>query len=304
MPFAREIKLLPFRSAKSEHLMDSLTSTIVLAFIALVLFLVAGFVGFKIPSAAQPVPEEPTGPVEQISLPEGLPPAAQQWLFSQSKEAQAPTSLVAWGSGWVSSRLPVIGRMWLPLSWTFYLIPGSSFIILNRITWFRRRFIRGGEEYRGAKGAFIMGKNQMEDPNLDETERALVWFYSLWLAPASLLTQHSVTLLPAEKGCIQMNVVQADKPELKIQLEMDAAGTHLQTITSTRKGSRTGNDYPYQATLRQPKDLPEIGSIPTLYTAEWDHDVYLKLQLSGVHLNQDIDESMQLGAVELADKMI
>ena len=149
-----------------------------------------------------------------------------------------------------------------------------------------------------------MGKNQMEDPNLDETERALVWFYSLWLAPASLLAQRGVTIQPADNGCLQMDVVQNDKPDIKIQLEFDPTGTHLQTIRSTRKGSRTGKDYPYQATLRQVENLPEIGSIPTLYTAEWDHEIYLKLRLAGVHLNQEIAEALQAGAVELVDKMM
>jgi hypothetical protein len=284
--------------------MDSFTSTLVLAAVGLAIFLFAGFIGFKIPAAVHAVPAEPTGPVERIALPEGLPPAAQQWLFSDPTGAQAPATLVAWGTGWVSSRMPVIGRLWLPLSWTFFLVPGSSFIILNRISWFRRRFLRGGEGYRGGKGIFIMGKNQMEDPNLDETERALAWFYSLWLAPASLLARPGVILHSVENDCLELEVVQTGKPDIKIQMAFDASGALLQTITSTRQGSRTGKAYPYQATLQRPRELPEIGSIPTLYTANWDGDVYLKLTLAGVHFNQDINEPLQSGVVELVNQMV
>ena len=73
----------------------------------------------------------------------------------------------------------------------------------------------------------------------------------------------------------------------------------LQTITGMRKGSRTGDDYPYIATLANPKVFDFAGSIPTQYTANWDNDIYIKFELSGIAMNQNVSEAMQIGIEEM-----
>jgi hypothetical protein len=280
--------------------MENILNVLVLAAAGLAIFLVVGFIGFKIPAPLVRPPGEPTGPVDYCSAPDSLPPAARRWLFADSQPAPVATSLAAWGRGWIASRMPIVGRIWLPLSWTMYLVPGASFIVQNRVTWFTRRFIHGGEEFRDGKGAFLIGKGPNDYPFLDETERALAWFYSIWLAPASLLGMSAVNFASGENGDVVITVHQGNKPAFDIKLQLDDQTGTLTSLTSTRKGSKTGGDYPYQAALSKVRSFEGAGQIPTQYIANWDNDVYLKLELAGIQMNQDIADPMQIGLVDLS----
>jgi hypothetical protein len=179
------------------------------------------------------------------------------------------------------------------------LIPGTSFIIQNRITWFGRRFIRGGEEFRDGKGAFILGSEVMNTPYLDETERSLGWLYSLWLAPGSLINKANVAIDENEDSSVRIVASSGGKQDLVFNLSFDTESGQLRSIDSVRKGSRSGDDYPYQATLGPTVMIIEESRVPTSYTGDWDHDVYIKLELAGMQFNQDVSEAMQIGIGDL-----
>jgi hypothetical protein len=264
---------------------------ILLVLIALVVFVIAGFVGFKVPAPLSWPADESTGEVAHCDLPADWPPAARRWL----RDGAAPTALVAWGRGSIASRLPLVGKIWLPLSWTLYLLPGSDFIIQYRITWFARNFIRGGEEYRDGKGTFILGPQPVDTPHLDQTERTMAWLYSIWLAPASLIHLPELSSQPGANAGLRWVAAQPDQPILTFDITFDPESGTLQTITTTRKGSRTGEDYPYQALFNRPRALPDVGTISTHFVGDWDKDIYLKLDLAGIKFNLDLSEIMQAG---------
>jgi hypothetical protein len=271
--------------------MDALGTIILLVLLALVVFVIAGFVGFKIPAPLSEPADQSTGEVAKGDLPADWPPAARRWLG----DAPEPTTLVAWGRGSIASRLPLLGKIWLPLAWTLYLTPGTDFMIQYRITWFARNFIRGGEEYRDGKGTFILGSKPLDNPHLDQTERTMAWLYSLWLVPASLIRLPGLSFQSGANDGLRLIVTQPDQPVLTFDLAFDPHSGTLQTITTTRKGSRTGQDYPYLAHFTLPRAIAEIGTISTHFVGDWDQDVYLKLDLAGIKLNQDISETMQAG---------
>lgn len=281
--------------------MDTLVQIVIYAVLGVVLFLIVGFIGFRIPAPLRWPYGEPVSEIKHRPVPAGLPKAARRWLSNTNGELVIPDSIVAWGRGKVVSKLPIIGRIWLPLSWTMYLIPGSSFIIQNRITWFGRRFIRGGEEFRDGRGTFYLGKEAVSAPFLDETERSLCWLYSIWLAPASLVEIDGVEMSENEDGSVRIKTSEIEKPDLTFNLDLNAGTSQLESIRSTRKGSRSGDDYPYIASLSRPKQIYEDFNTPTAYTGDWDHDVYIHLELVGMQFNQDISEAMQTGIVDLKD---
>lgn len=278
--------------------MDTILTILLYLLLGLAAFLVIGFIGLKFPAPLAWPFGEPTENLEQSALPDGLPQTVRQWFSGDSQTSPRPVSLVAWGRGWIASRLPIVGKVWLPLSWTLYLQPGSSFIMQTRITWFRQRFIRGGEEYRDGKGVYILGAEALQKPFMDETERALAWLYFLWLCPGSLihLPQVHFQELPDTTRLI---VEDAGLNPLTFQLAFDPQTHSLQTIQTTRKGSTSGIDYPYQATFSQPEAFEEMGLLPTRFTGEWDGDLILQLELIGLQPNQDITEAMQTGVVDL-----
>jgi hypothetical protein len=278
--------------------MDTITSIITFALLGLVASLVIGFIGLKFPAPLSWPIGEPTGAVQREPVPDGLPVAVRRWLSGGDHSIPAPASLVAWGRGSIVSHLPLIGRIWLPLSWTLYLKPGSSFIMENRVTWFRRRMIHGGEEYRDGKGVYSLGREILNKPFLDETERALAWLYFLWLSPGSLFSLPTVQV-NEQNGAIFVTLAQPDKNVLIFNLEFSPDTGTLQTITTTRRGSGTGIEFPYVVTLSQPRPVGESGTFPSHFVGEWDHEVVIKLELVGLQLNQDISEAMQGGILDL-----
>jgi hypothetical protein len=259
----------------------------------------AAVIGFMIPAPIQKVDGESSGNIEKVILPDDFSPQLKK-IFSGSDgaEMQAPDCLVAWGRGRISSHLPIFGRVWLPLTWTLYLVPGTMFIMHNRITWFGRVFIRGGEEFRHGKGNFFLGRKPVENPYLDETERALVWLYSIWLAPGSL-ANHPHTQWSLVDQEIELRVADEGLAPLTFKLTQDESEGTLTKIVSTRKGSRTGGDYPFIAQLAAPKSFDSSTKIPSRWIADWDNDVYLKLDLAGLRGNADIEEVLQGGIEEL-----
>lgn len=281
--------------------MDTFLNIIAIIAIAVVAFLIIGFVGFRVPAPLRWPAGEPAEALPYLSPDGELAPLTKKWLFQKSSAAPVPTSLVAWGGGKMASRLPIFGKVWLPLSWTLYLIPGKCFILQNRMTWFGRRFIRGGEEYRAGKGIFILGSKISDTPYLDETERALMWLYSIWLAPATLVGMDSVSLVEMDENFLRLAVRDEDHHVIhQFDLGFDSATGLLYRISGTRKGSRTGEEYSYIASLSQPRNFENAGKIPTQYSANWDNDIYIKLDLAEVKMNQDISEALQKGVEELA----
>jgi hypothetical protein len=279
--------------------MEILGQIVIYALLGVVIFLLAGMIGFRIPAPLRWPDGSPSTEVQYHTLPAGLPQAARRWLSNTAGEVAAPETLVAWGRGKIASNLPILGRIWLPLSWTMYLAPGSEFIIENRITWFGRRFIRGGEEFRQGRGEFLLGSQPIQAPYLDETERRLCWLYSIWLAPGSLLIKDGVVLSENRDGSLRILVSDVGKPDMEFSLYFEPSTGNLASISTMRKGSRTGDDYPYQADLNLSKNVdPEI-YLPTRYTGDWDGDIYIKLELVGLHMNQPISEAMQTGIANM-----
>ncbi len=276
-----------------------LGSIIPLVLIGLVIAAVGIFTGFMFPAPTHKVESDLTEEPRRVPLPGDFSPALRKFLSDHSEgQALAPTRVAAWGRGRIASRIPFLGRVWLPLSWNLYLVPGSMFVIHNRIIWYRRTFIHGGEEYRQGKGAFLLGKRPVDNPYLDETERSLVWLYSIWLAPGSLVN-HPAVKWELSENTAHLSVREEGLQPLDYELVFEPGTGTLIKISGTRKGSRTGGDYPFEATLLEPKNFDGIGDIPTRWIANWDNDVYLKLNLTGINLNVDIDPIMQTGIEDL-----
>jgi hypothetical protein len=278
--------------------MDTVVSIIIYALIGLAAFVVIGYIGLKIPAPLNWPFGETIDDVKRNPPPDNLPQVVRRWLLNGQSTASSPVSVVAWGRGTIASSLPIIGRIWLPLSWTIYLSPGNGFIIQNRITWFRRRFIRGGEEYRNGKGTYILGSEGIEYPHLDETERVLGWVYLIWLAPGSLLDLPGIEFT-SENDTPLLLVSEPEKEPLQFDLTFASDTGLLQSIRTHRKGSRSGQAYPYTATFNTPLDFENTGILPARFVGDWDGDVYLKLELAGIHYNQDVTEAMQTGIADL-----
>jgi hypothetical protein len=275
--------------------MDNLGQIAFLALASITVFLIAGYLGFLVPAPLRRPSQNEDTEVERIELPAGLPSAARRWLAGSGAEFPAPDNIIAWGRGRIASKVPIIGRIWLPFSWQLTIQPNAGFVLQNRVTWFGRKFIRGGESFRDGKGAFMMGTENLENTYLDDTERTLGWFYTMWLAPGMLVKNSCVSFLEKGSDHLEIRVAEPDKPQLTLDLSFSSTTGSLTSFTSTRIGSRSGTDYPYVGTFSKPSSFGAGNLIPTRFIANWDNDVYLKMELAGSRYNQDISEIMEAG---------
>ena len=299
MPSARAIKWSRLLSAKTDPHMDFATIFQFLL-IGLAVALAATAIGFFIPSPLRRITDESEVLLKLLPA-ANLAAPVQQKFFSSLRQGDipAPRMLAAWGRGRISSSLRFIGRVWLPLSWNLYLIPGEGFVLSNHITWMGRLFIRGGEEYRGGKGGYLLAREPVAAPFLDETERTLAWLYSIWLTPGSLLECQAAAWTDSPAGELQLEVREGEKPVLQFKLVLDPNNSVLQKINTTRKGSKTGGDYPFVAEFSAPKKFGDMGILPAHLKASWDNDPYLKLELHGIVPNIDVQPYLEAGIEDL-----
>jgi hypothetical protein len=280
--------------------MDTLSSTIIYLLIGLVGFVVIGYIGFRVPAPILPPKDVMESQVERKPLPEGLPDLAYRFFSNGSGyQANQAQTLAAWGRGYISSRLRFFGKFWLPVSWQLYLVPGSEIVFQYRITWFRRRFIRGGEEYRQGKGRFLLGSEQVENQHLDDTERILPWIFALWLSPASLVNNPALDWIQSGEDKITLRGKGDLQKSSEFLLTVDPSTGVLSQIQTLRRGSRSGDDYPFLVDLRSPQRM-DAQILQSNYTATWDNDVYLKLKLAGICYNYDLQTVMQQGVEGLS----
>lgn len=265
--------------------------------IGVVAFIAIGYIGFRVPAPIIPPNGNLESQADNSPLPGGLPELAYRFLSASNNkmESAQPPALSAWGRGYISSHLRFFGNFWLPVSWRLYLAPGEEFAIQNRITWYRRPFMLGGEMYHQGKGSYLLGSQEVSAPYLDDTERVLPWIYALWLSPASLVNLPGLEWHQTGNDGLTLKVKGENPSEMEFQLTVDPADGVLKKIQTVRKGSRSGDDYPFIVELRSPRHFDQMKPVPSKFVALWDKDIYLKLELSGICLNYDIQSVLQQG---------
>ncbi len=294
---------------------------------------VIGLLGFVIPAGLRKPfieQEETLAP----ALPENLPAPVQRWLEASKMNASPGGNLAAWGLGKMTGPvLPLLGQLWLPLRWTLYLVPGQAFVWRTQITWWRRRFLSGGDRLYEGKGTFDMGANELEGEKLDASQFTPLWIYSLYLAPIQILQQpgltwkdvseSSATLVvpfsgyqaPAEEnetpnGDAADNVeATGEEPTTQLQpaerdfiLEFDPQNGQLKNITTRRTTARQGDAQPYYATFSSvEKEYPDGSSgftvrLPDGLDLGWDKNPYQRLRLAGLaHGVSGVEEEITRG---------
>jgi hypothetical protein len=182
--------------------MDFLT----IILIGIVTVLAVGLLGFAIPAGLRkPLVEQEENVAP--SLPEDLPPLVRRWLEGSGLDKTAGGNLAAWGLGKLTGpTLPLIGQLWMPLRWTLHLQPGEAFVWRTQITWWRRRFISGGDMFYEGKGIFDMGANQLDGKNMDGSQFTPLWVYSLFLAPAVALNRPGLAWKDETENTVTLQV--------------------------------------------------------------------------------------------------
>jgi hypothetical protein len=257
-----------------------------------------GYAGFRYPPKIKIPSRELIAPPEVISIPNNLPSLLKESLINNfNSQLPLPGSLVAWGRGRIKAfPLPVIGPLWTPFSWTLDLLPSNAFVLQFRMTWFGKVFIIGGDEFRNGHGRFLMGDRLLESDNLNLSEATLMWIYSLWLSPFTLLTNKQINWKGMDESTIQATVPSCNDEFRSFDYVLDPSSNRLLRIDTTRTASRDGRSLAFHADFGQHRLFDDHYTFPAHMSARWENEKpYLHLDLIGLRYNVDVSEVMQQG---------
>ena len=278
--------------------MDSFTNLMITILGALVAALLIGWLGFRLRSPVHPPQREATTRPLPIPLPRDL-PAPLYHFFEKNYGTliYPPATVVAWGRGQIiARRFGRLGPLWAPFSWAIDLLPGQSFVMTTRITWWRQNYIRGGEEYREGKGRFLYGKNSVANPYIDRSEQTLLWLYTILFAPTTMLLEPDITWQKGEDDdsvCIQIPFSQEDTRSFV--LHFDPATGQIAHIDTHRTASRDGRLVPFKFALKDPHSFGADLILPDRVSVAWEQNPYVQYEIKGVYFDVDVSAAMEEG---------
>jgi len=273
-------------------MIDSVISVIQYLLLGLIGFLVLGWVGLRIPSIQSKPNLQPSSlPLLQEKIPENLPKPFLKYLSQVYPNGVAiPQTVTAWGNGKIKSDLPVVGSVWLPISWELHLKPGEAFIWKVVITWFTRPFLRGGEYYSGSAGKYKMGSQILESGFIDKSEFIHLWIYSILFAPGALLTLRDVSLEDKNEEVIWMTLDTQQISWNKFKLAFDKTLGLLTKIETKRTTSRDGSLLDYQTLIIRKNQSQPDNLLNGEILQAWDGSPYLKMRIKGIQYNTEVEQ--------------
>lgn len=257
---------------------------------AFILFLIIGWLGFLLPPKPISINQETVQPTPPLPLPESLPSAVTQSLSSSLGSPVVVTgSLSAWGTGKIiARRFPLLGPLWAPMTWKIALVPGQGFIWDSTITWWRRPFLRGHEEFVDGKGKFIIRNSGIDTEHIHRSEQVMLFLYSFLLAPAFFLNDERYAWKELDEQSVQLDIAQADSRPMSFTLFFELQNHHLIRIETLRPASRSGKDIPYQAKFSNYHLFNNSLTLPSRIDLAWEDEFYLFYEPQGILYDADI----------------
>jgi hypothetical protein len=276
--------------------MDSVLVVALFAIGGLLLFFILLLAGFQSKAPLKPPEVVPAGS-SRSSETDGVPQPFAAYIESchNSIQVPIPSSVIAWGRGrLISSRLPIVGKLWSPFSFTLFLSPGSNFVWRSHITWFGRSFLQGGDEFRNGHGKFNMGKTSLENPNLDLSLKAMLWIYTFLFAPSAVIGRKDISYKKLDDYTLEVTVEEAEQVPLTFVLKFDPENGELIRIETQRKTSK-GGALPFHVDSSNPLQFDPQIALPGKVVLNWEDETYSRFEVMGVHFNVDIQQAMENG---------
>lgn len=261
---------------------------VTLILISVIGVVVVGLLGFAIPAGLRKPflqQEETIAP----EMPKNLPAAVRRWLEVTGLDQTPGGDTVAWGSGKMAGPvLPLIGRVWMPLRWSLHLQPGKAFVWRAQITWWRRRFISGGDMLYDGQGIFDMGGKQLDGDNLNASQFTLLWIYSLLLTPLQTFSRPGLVWKNESESAVTLQVplLFGDVKNHDFTLHFDPGTGQVQRIDTLRTTARKGDEQPFYAApggaARDVVDGSVIFHLPENLELGWEDFTFQRLRLVGL----------------------
>ena len=276
--------------------MENFLTYLAIFIAALLVMVLVINLGFRV-KAKITSPHIETGPAPAASaLSLDLLPAPVQRYLKLLSPSAAPESLAAWGRGRMTvSRLPFLGTLWTPMSWTIYLQPGQGFVWRTRFYWYTRKVTSGGEEIRQGKSRFMLGGRTVSSENLNHSETTMLWLYSLFFTPQCVAADRRVSWQAVDENNARLLAPYLENAAMEFDLTFDEASGQLLRVSTTRKANRDGTDLPFAVEFSGQRSATGINYLPVRLRALWENEAYLELETVEVAYHADVSQAMQEG---------
>lgn len=278
-------------------MIDSVFTFIQYALLVLAGFLFFGWLGFKIPASKRKPAITADEQGDSIAAPIGsLPPHFSRYLaFIHPLENIKTGSITAWGKGRIRSDLPVIGSMWLPITWELHLKPGEAFTWRVVVTWFNRPYLKGGDSFSGEQGMYKMGSEILETEFITKSEITNLWMFSILFSPNLFTTLKDLTWQVVDDSTVWLKVPSPTPVFDQFKLFFDEGSSRLLKIDTQRITSRDGTLLEFHTKAIASSSFDGVGVLPSQIEFAWDSSPYLKLTVNGICHNTAVDQEIENG---------
>lgn len=175
------------------------------------------------------------------------------------------THVEAFGSARVRRRVLRRFQAPVPVSWELDLAPGRAFRWDLTLRVRGRPLVGAFAEFRDGRGRFRTGRRPHEGPDVDRSERALLWVWTVAFAPEALLAAPSSAFEPLDDGI----ALRVSPPEAPHRLRFGDDGL-LHRIETERYNLETASPEPWHATLEDYRPYGHLRAPREIATAWGD----------------------------------
>jgi hypothetical protein len=90
------------------------------------------------------------------------------------------------------------------MTWEGYVVPCREFVWVARIRVLGAPVLKGGDEFKGGKGRLRLGRRFFDGDGYDRAEYAVLWAWTLLLAPGEALARTEVMVEPAGPDAVRV----------------------------------------------------------------------------------------------------
>ncbi len=243
--------------------------------------------GAQIEPAPFPDFPQPSGPHDEVPLPDGLPEPVDRWLRGLFDD-RVPViqSVVVTGR----ARIKPFGT-WLPARFRFIHDAGHGYRHYIEATWFGRPFLRVNERYLDGQALMqipVVGSDQ--GPKVDQAANLGMWAELATAAPSVLVTDPRVAWHPIDVHTATLDVPQGDTGRDSFVVRFDPATGDLRWLEAWRYRSSKEPEKILWIAASEPE--PRIGPfrLPAVGTATWadQGDPWARFVTEDLRTNVDV----------------
>ncbi|MFU8766645.1 MAG: DUF6544 family protein [Candidatus Methanoperedens sp.] len=267
---------------------------VVIAIISIaVVLLTIGWVGFKIEPDSFPPHPDKTKDAGSVELPPDLPePVGRYYEAAAGSHVPRIESAVVWGKAKLR-----INRIWMPVRFKAYYLPGQAFHRYMEITWFGRPILRGHDSYLNGEGVLktegILNMRETGE-KIDRGQNLAMWGEAVF-APSVIITDARAHWEAVDDEMARLVVPYGEQND-SLLFKFDPKTDLITHVSAWRFRGQEEEKTPWLIGLTDWKTFHSV-KIPVRFSVTWEDEgsPWSYWTVEGVEYNVDITDNLLAG---------